>query len=181
MKHTYFHGTSEDNLRSILKNGLNPLTEAKLWHPSGQGVYLWSPDALVETGEAEGDNDKDFMARERAYDSAQAAMAKGKKGRCVVFEIELDSDSVEPDYSCQNMDGAVVCLDHIPPSAIKQVWISPDLSLLKGYFMAQVLQNELFVNTFSEMEKQIAKIFLSMEFYFESSDYPLTKYRAKLR
>lgn len=179
MKRTYFHGTSADNLKSILRHGLNPENQKKIWTVSFRGVYLWSPDALVESGDTEEEYKIDY-AKEQAYSSAQMGLAMSKSGKCVVFEIELDDSLVEPDQSCENMGGAVVCLETITPKQIKAVYVSPDLSLMKGYFIALCMGRDMFAGEFSRLERQIGEAFGKAEIYFEISDFPLSQMKVKI-
>jgi hypothetical protein len=157
MKKTYFHGTSADNLESILKNGLVCDSE-KIWSPSEEGVYFWSPDKLVEMGETEEDY-KENYAFERAKESAQCALAKAKDCRAVVFEVELDDSEIENDTSCPNMEGAVVIYSNIPLNKIKSIKITNDLSLFKGYFIGLMLNNYLSSIDFNEIETKIGEFF----------------------
>lgn len=176
VKKTYYHGTSADNLPGILKDGFNPYQD-KIWSPSENGSYFWCPDSLAAADGEEGEEEdyKQGRARERAYESAQMALAVGKSGKCVVFAVEMDDENMESDESCPNMDGAVVSFENIKPEQIKEVWISPDLSMLKGYFVAIAMNHDFFCGEFTETEKQIGKIFSKAEFYFDSSDFPLEK------
>jgi hypothetical protein len=175
MKRTYFHGTSADHLPAILKQGLRPDCD-KVWNPSCNEVYLWSPDKLTESGDTEAEYANDY-AREQAYSSAQMALTLAKSGQCIVLEVELDDSLVEDDTSCANMTGAVATLEPIKPRQIRRVWISPDLSLLRGYFIAQAMRMPEFPSfRFSDTEKQIAEAIGNAEIYFESSDFPLEEY-----
>lgn len=170
MKRIYSHGTSEDNLDSIRKNGFDRFAD-KIWNPSDDEIYFWSPDALVETGDCE-ESDKLECARQRAFQSAQMAMAVAKSGKCVVFEVELDDEDISPDFSCDNMGGAVCTREEIPPSAIKRIYISDDLSLVRGYFIHHGLQNDLFrADLFSEIQIKVAACFKG--FYLELEDFEL--------
>jgi hypothetical protein len=178
MKRTYFHGTSFDNLKSILRDGLNPEHPEKVWTVSEYGVYMWSPDKLVEAEEADA-KWKDETAKDRAYESAQMNLALAKSGKCIVLEIELDEELVSDDVSCERMTGAVVCTENISPKQIKSVWISPDLSLLKGYFIAIAMDRDLFAGEFSTMERTIGNVFKQAEIMFDSSDYPLEPLRVR--
>lgn len=179
MKRTYFHGTSFDNLKKILREGLIPDSEKKVWVVSGRGVYLWSPDILEEEGDTE--DDRNRLAKDYAYSSAQMTIGLSKSGKCVVFEIELEEEEVEDDQSCENMFGAVVCNRAISPKEIKSVWVSPDLSLLRGYFIALAMGRDLFAGKFSRLEKQIGEVFRNAEIYPEiESDYPLQPYKRNL-
>lgn len=177
-KKSFFHGTSASHLKAIKRNGLLCET-SKIWNASRNEIYFWSPDELVKGGDAEEDW-KEEAAKERAYDSAQVAMAIDPKsnGRCIVLEVELEESEVAEDDSCSNMQGAVSVSRDIKPSEIKAIYLSPNLGAMTGYFVAQVIDNELFDSTLvSESTKKIAKIFRKSEFYFDSSDFPLEKMR----
>lgn len=174
MKRTYFHGTSADNLPAILANGFDIYTD-KIWNPSENGVYFWSPEALTEAGECEEDY-QDETAKQMACHSGQFAMTKSKDFRTVVFQVELDADTVEPDTSCQNMDGAVVTYKNVPASAIKAVFISPDLSTLKGYYIAIARRMDMSSLEFSPLENKVADIFDKSDLCIESDEFPLEPY-----
>lgn len=176
-KQTFFHGTSADNLPRILREGIRVDCE-KIWTPSRNEVYLWSPAELTRAGECE-EGWQDDCARERAYDSAQCALAKAKDCRAVVFEVEIDSDLTAEDDSCENMTGAVCCSVPIDPKQIKRIWISDDLSLLRGYFIHVMTNLNLSALRFTAIEVQIAKLFGNGEFYFDSSDFPLKSFVLK--
>lgn len=178
MKRKFFHGTSFDNLKDILANGLRPDTDEKVWTVSDRGVYLWSVSALIEAGECE-ESFADEHAKQRAYESAQMAMTFAKSGKCVVFEIVLDDEKVSEDTSCENMTGAVVCYENVLPSEIVAVWVSPDLSMLKGYFIATARRLEMFAQTFSDLENKIADAFDKAELYIESDEFPLERKKIK--
>lgn len=174
-KKTLFHGTSAQHLRSVRKHGLK-INSSKIWRPSENAIYFWSPDALVEAGECENDEWKNGYAIDRAYESAQIAMACDPKsnGKCIVLEVEIDESEIEPDSSCDNMSGAVCIRRDILPSEIKSVSISPDLGMMKGYFIAQVMGNNLFDSSqLTENEKRVAEIFSKSEFFFDLGDFPL--------
>lgn len=47
MSKILYHGTSADNLKSILKDGFKTNCD-KIWTPSENGIYFWSPDKLIE-------------------------------------------------------------------------------------------------------------------------------------
>jgi hypothetical protein len=177
----FYHGTSADNLKYILRDGFL-INSSKLWSASQDGIYFWSGKELAETDydpiDYQSDKDNwDRQAKERAYESAQIAIAVSKDCRCVVFEVELNEDQVLKDESCPNMDGAVVIYRDVKPSEIKRVFISPDLSLLKGYFINMARNMELFAHSFNETELLVANIFKKAEIYPEiMEDFPLEDY-----
>src|SRR5690349_10879718 len=113
MKRTYYHGTSADNLQSILEHGLSA-NESKIWNVSSDMVYLWCPEALAKADCFE-DEDEEYKALggfRAASESAQFACATAKDCRLVVLEIELDANEVEPDRSSENMESqGAVCIN----------------------------------------------------------------------
>lgn len=180
MKETFFHGTSFDNLPSILKYGLEPDAGNKVWEVSNEGVYIWSPTKLAEMQECDDDNAIEY-AKNMAYQNAAMSMAKNKSGKCVVFELSIDKDNLSEDNSCNNMEGAFVSYSLIPSECIKSIWVSPDLSMIKGYFIYLAIHNHLYLNEFSELETKIGKIFQkacekNFAFHFEIEDFPLELY-----
>lgn len=164
-----FHGTSFDNLKDIRKNGLCIEHGGANWTVSDNYIYFWSPKALEEAcGMEDGDGERE--AFERAFDSARVSLGFSKSCRAVVLEIELDEsllEQVEPDSSCDNMDGAVRVPTDVPFSAIKKISVSSDLGSLRGYFLALMENRPLLARDFTPFEKKIAKIFKSPEIYPE--------------
>lgn len=160
MKRNFYHGTSLDNLQSILSHGLST-SENKLWNCSNDEIYLWCPNA-VAAGDCDEDaemSEKEERAFTKACESAQFAAIMAKDCRLIVLKIELEDDEVSADVSCENMEGqGAVCIDRdILPSEIVEIKISNDLSLIRGYFMAMALNNEYSVIELSKTEKKIAK------------------------
>jgi len=178
MKRKFFHGTTADNLKKILRDGLDPYAENKVWTVSDKGVYLWSPDELAKQGDTDEEYKMEY-AKDQAYSSAQMGLGLSKSCQCVVFEIELDESEVEEDTSCENMGGAFVCFKTITLDKIKAVWKSPDLSLLKGYFIALAMGRDMFAGEFSRLEKQVGEMFSKTDIYFESGEYPLELVKIK--
>lgn len=162
-----FHGTTADNAKRILEQGFSVDTGGENWTVSGDAVYFWSPQALCAAGECEEDS-AEYYAKNRAKDSAGFGIGKAKDARIVVFEVELDgTHKVEPDSSCKNMEGAVCTFEDVPASAIRRVWVSEDLSLLKGYFLAFLLNRDMCAHDLSHIEKKIAKAFAQADIYPE--------------
>lgn len=168
MKRKYYHGTSADNLPTILKHGLMS-TENKIWNVSSDVVYLWCPEAVGKGNDIEEQEYKEQEAFRRASESAQFACATAKDCRLVVLEIELDSKEIEPDYSSENMKGqGAVCISRdIELHEIKKISISNDLSILKGYFINMASSNEFSALEFSRNELKIAEVFSHAEIYIE--------------
>lgn len=171
MKRIYYHGTSADNLESILKDGLKCRTP-KLWHCSGYEIYLWDIEGVAKADDIDDDEQKIEWVRRAAIDSAHCAIIQAKDCRCVIIKVELDENEVYADTSCENMEGrGAVCIDRdILPHEIIGVEVSNDLSLLKGYFMALMLDNEYSNMELSPMEIKIAEAFKKAEIYPEDID-----------
>jgi hypothetical protein len=166
-----YHGTTLRKARRILKEGFS-CTEVKVWHPSEDGVYFWSPKRLTEIGECE-EEDSEWSAISRAYSNAQIPLSMEIRDcQAVVFGVDIPDDEVEDDHSCEHMDGAVVYDGDIPASWIKSVHISPDLSLLRGFLISGARTLEMFAGEFSDNELAVAEVFADK--YFEiDSDFPL--------
>lgn len=164
----YYHGTSADNLPSILKSGLIPHTE-KLWSCSGREVYMWDVEKLAK---AEGSEDdlpewKEQTAYNRAKESGQIACAVAKDCRVVVLKIKMSSKNVYDDTSCQYMDGAV-CVERVPLKNIETIWISNDLSLVKGLLLAGIYHMDMWKR--NPDHKRIAEVLSKVEWYPEWID-----------
>jgi hypothetical protein len=167
MKRIFYHGTNADNLQSIIKDGLLCHTD-KIWTCSSNAIYLWDADRLVEFGECDEDykNDRAFQL---ATESAQISCSLAKDCRLVVVKVEIDDEDIEPDYSCENMEGSgavSICRD-ILPSEIVEISVSNDLSLIKGYFIALLHERDYCNVEFTKLEKKIAKTFETAEIYPE--------------
>jgi hypothetical protein len=108
----YYHGTTEENAKRIL-SGKNKVNST--WKVSDDKyLYLYSPESLCENGECNEEDMHDFTIR-RCFEQAQitAAISKKPVKKLVVlcFEFDPENDNVEPDYSCQNMQGAFCVSD----------------------------------------------------------------------
>lgn len=168
---SYFHGTSMDNFLKMKKEGfIAPQTKTN-WKPSGDShVYLWSPSELVKHNGIERAHAYEEAFR-YAKDSGECALLRAKDCRIVVLQVLLDPASVDPDDSSPDLEGAVKHYGPIPIVAVKKVWVSKDLSLLRGYFMGGMLSNKLANLSLSPIEQKIAEIFAKSEsFYPEDVD-----------
>lgn len=99
----YFHGTTQQGLNAILSNAGKPTGP---WNCADQDrlTYLWDSAAMVE---GEDFDDSEGVIRQ-AFESAQIQAAiVGEDNRLFVLEINLPAESVEPDWSCENMHYAV--------------------------------------------------------------------------
>lgn len=167
-KRFYYHGTSADNLKSILRDGL-VCNNDKIWTVSEDGIYLWDAIKCGEANDIETNEEMQSEGFRMAFESAQIACAIAKDCRCIVLKIELNENDVETDYSSENMEGrgAVVTFKDIPLKAIKEIKISNDLNLLKGYFIAMLMNNEFSGVEFNKLETRIGQAFKNAEIYPE--------------
>lgn len=170
-KKVYYHGTSADNLQSILKHGLT-CSETKLWNVSCDEVYLWDAEAVGKCNDMEDPEDYEREAFRMASQAGQTACITSKDCRVVVIKIELDQDEVSEDLSCENMAGqGAVCIGRtILPSEFLEIQISNDLSLLKAHFIALIMDNQYLGIEFSPLELKVGEAFKKAEIYPEDVD-----------
>jgi len=171
-KKVFYHGTSADNLPSILKHGLS-CNENKLWHCSNDDIYLWSVDAIKDFEQLDSNDEALDYAFRMANESGQIACIYSKDCRVVVLKIELDESEVSIDQSCENMEGrGAVCINRdITIDEIVEIKISTDLSLIKAYFIALMLNNDYFnTDDLTPIELKIGKAFAKAEIYPEDVD-----------
>lgn len=164
----YYHGTSADNLDSILIHGLS-CNEEKLWNASRDEIYLWCPEslAIANRNEDYSEEDKEREAFRYAFENAQIACSKSKDCRAVVLKVKLNPKNVFKDNSCPNMEGAVCITQDIPVSNIMSIQISSDLSLIRGHFINIMRNMEYSALSFSAMELKVADLFNKLELYPE--------------
>lgn len=171
MKRYYFHGTSADNLQSILKNGICCHTDNKIWNCSGNEVYLWDIEGVAKADciETESKYEKEYATFRAASESGQLALCLAKDCRIVVIKVLLDDREIGVDLSCDNMEGrgAVVINRDILPSEIIEIQISNDLSLVKGYFLSLLKNNQFCGVEFSHIETKISDCFSKAEIYID--------------
>lgn len=171
MKTTYYHGTSADNLPFILKHGLS-VSENKIWSVSEDAVYLWEPLGCGLANDLE-EEEHDLEAFKMANESGQIACAVAKDCRIVVLKIEIESDEVFDDTSCENMQvrGAKCIYRDIQISEITEIKISNDLSLLKGFFISILANNNYNNQDFTRLELMVADAFKESCIFDELNDF----------
>lgn len=155
MKTRVYHGTSADNLKSILKSGLKSDCD-KIWTPSENAVYCWNGNALVESGDCEEDY-KETYAFNRAFSSAQCSLSKAIDCRAIIVVAEIEESELEVDYSCKNMTNARCINRCIKKSEIIEIHVSNDLSLLRGYFIGLMMHREFNNLEFNQIEMMIGE------------------------
>lgn len=187
MKRIYFHGTSADNLNSILKHGLS-VSKEKIWTCSQDGIYLWDVLELAKANGRDLDEDASYIEYEAfrmARESGELACAKAKDCRVVVIKIELDDSELYDDESCENMagSGAKVIYRDIKPHEILEIQVSQDLAMLRGYFINLIIDRDYCNIYFERLERKIAECFKDAQIYPDDIDdlIEFTKVQPKLR
>ena len=131
---TYYHGTTLENALAIINSNFKSFKEDN-WNCSQDWFYFWSEDKLDEFDEC---------ARRQAWDNGSIAAARNNSNNVVIFELKIDKD-VEPDYSCQNMEGAY-CLpmDDMDISMIQKVYVYPFDRIFAPVTLVAFKENDLF-------------------------------------
>ena len=168
-----YHGTSAENLSSILENGLLS-SKNKVWNVSENAVYCYSKnlakkDLGISNDEIEAK--EDVFLRYAAESGTCAIVNSRKDCRIVVIKFEIDESELEDDFSCDNMDITNCVKRDIKPEEIKGVFISEDLSSFRLFILSNLLSNNFFINdAISFHEKKIAKILDNCEFWDNFED-----------
>lgn len=170
-KALFYHGTSADNLPSILKNGILPDQDSNWQDSEPRTVYLWCPEryAAAESNEGADVEEKHRVAFIRAAESAEFGLARAKDCRRVVLTVALDPESISDDTSSENMHGAVAHYGAIPPHSIVGIHADKDsLDLFRGYFIGGVMAREnSAAREWTNIESAIGKIFINSEMGME--------------
>lgn len=166
-----YHGTSADNLESILKEGLR-VDKPKLWTPSKNEIYCWSKNYIegeLRYGEDGPYDEEDYRDQltSQAYDSSFVALSKSKDCRSLVVIFGVDESELKTDDSCQYMEHANSVGRSIKSDEIVEILVSNDLSLLRGYFISLVMGRELVYENFERFEEIVGQIFKRSEVYVE--------------
>jgi len=141
MKKLYIHGTTQQGLTNIM---LGETKEAGPWNVSERDgcSYLWDVEAVM-TGE---DQDIDFVIR-NAFESAQLQAAiKGEDNTLYALVCEFDSEEVEIDFSCENMDAYARYApeSQLNKSVIKKIYKSDFNKWDSPFILSGVINNEHF-------------------------------------
>jgi hypothetical protein len=137
---TYYHGTTREGLMAILHGQGKPCGPWTCSDRDGM-TYLWDPERLMAVGEIEEPEE----AIRRAFESAQfQAAAMGDDTTLYVLELDLDSEGVDVDASCENMEhcGAIPS-EYITPDRIVRVHAGPFSKWVSPYLLAGRLDSEL--------------------------------------
>ena len=157
-----YHGTSADNLQSILEHGFDGMFHGEqIWSCSAGMNYFWNPADLKRAEGLDSMEDAIQYAKQHAKESAEVSLGHAKDCRRVVFEVEIPRNELDRDTSCRNMEGSVMTPATVPPSAIKKIWIDEgSLEAMKGYFIACGMDHELrCYRELTKIEQVIGKVF----------------------
>jgi len=146
---TYFHGTTQQGLDAILSGTGKP---SGPWTCSDQDrmAYLWDAEAMIE-GEGFDDN---YGVIQQAFESAQAQAAiLAEDTTLYVLELNIDADTVEPDYSCENMSYAVTINEDALKGAIVRAYRCEFSKWDAPFLLAGLLDREHFAEGNVEDER----------------------------
>lgn len=172
-----YHGTTADNLKGILSSGLLANPPGRVWNVSENAVYFYGPNFLSNLlSEYDEDLDEETQHQlflDQAFNNASCALGKARDCRAVVIVFELDEDKTEicNDDSCPNMEFANCVYEDIPAHKIRKVYISNDLSLVKGYFLAFRKINPSYLEGLSEFENSVANMWCESGYCFEPESF----------
>lgn len=154
-----YHGTSADNLQSILENGLL-IDKPKVWEVSHNAIYCWTKYYVdKEYSEDEDEESIEEILIQAAVNNSYCTLAKAKDCRAVVVVFNVDESELEVDDSCPNMESANCIYRNVQLNEIVKILISQDLSLVRGSFIS-LMNDKLYYNhQFTEFEKDVATIF----------------------
>lgn len=156
---TAFHGTTADSLKQMREDGFIGGMSGQNWIASEpNGVYMWDDERL--------EDDAFFMAK----GSASVGLVFAKDCRRVILEIDIEGLEVSDDYSCENMEGAIVHYGQIPFSRVVRIWEdSDDLSFYKIFVLRGFIDLPLF-NT-AEIPEQVLTAVRELKTYYFWEDY----------
>jgi hypothetical protein len=123
-----FHGTTFENMLSILEHGFNP-TNTNWTVSESDKTYFFTEDFFNKEYSIESDEELLAQAIPYTMDQARITLAvqnpKDYRGVVMVFESEnmKNGSEIEPDYSCENMENCAVCLENPDMSGLVGVYI----------------------------------------------------------
>ncbi len=97
-----YHGTTKNGLRAILANYNHKPTNP--WSVSDQdgAMYVWPLNKIDGYNGDEIDTTED-RGLSQAFESSQIQAVHSEDYNLYVLELEIDDESLEDDYSCENM------------------------------------------------------------------------------
>lgn len=137
---TYFHGTTKENYENMLKGNCK---DNPTWNCSDDNeIYLWDAEKNLENS----DDVKEYCINQ-AFESAQLTAAiKGKDTDLIVIELEIPSNLIEDDYSCDNMSdvASLISFDDFSTDFIKSTFKCSYSAYLSPFVLSGVIGREQF-------------------------------------
>lgn len=168
----FTHGTTLEGLKAILsgagKDGLpNPWT---VCDNDGQ-MYFYAVSKHLEEYDCDEEETLNGCRRSSMENARLQAAFSGKPTDIYVLTCELDSESVEDDYSCENMGGVasqIACSEFNPDCIVAvhklelSIWDYPSI-------LACVSGNDLF--NWGELDTSLMKLVESYSGDYDEMDY----------
>lgn len=148
-----YHGTSIDFLESIQEKGLLTCPPNRVWNVSQDAVYFWCKKGLELEYDADDLDDETMIIK--ALDQALLSCAFAENATPICVEFEVADELVEEDQSCENMENANCVFEDVKPEQIRNIYIGPDLNLVKLFLMKMVQGLPMLENEFSSEEESI--------------------------
>ena len=156
-----YHGTTKESYRSILNNLYKKDEFNSIWSCSDKDgyFYLWNSDKCLEDYE---ENEVHEVLLKSSFESAQLQAAfRGKDTKLIVLELEIPSELIEDDDSCENMDWCSrIDFNNFNPEFIKRVYSCDFNSWLSPFVLTNISNNNLFNKFYldEKMEQFMEKI-----------------------
>lgn len=174
-KRTLFHGTTFENYLLIMKNGFSP--EDMVWSCSDDSEMYFYDDTkdgnyILDWGNIE---DLHNELIRNAFESAQiTASVQGFTGnKLIVFELSVDEELIEDDYSCDNMSdvASVVSVDDLSLDMITNIYVSDTAynPHLRFFYISGIYNRNKYLNkdNFDSIEVQALEVLSQSEFYID--------------
>jgi hypothetical protein len=132
-----YHGTTLENLQILLNGDKSDIDSAWTCSDSDDTFYVWPLNKVMTANDIESKSEAKGQGIQQAFEAGQiqAAMV-GKSTKIVVLELDIYSQDLQDDYSCDTMAGiaSFIDSDKFDVTRIKRVfvvdfnhWISPML------------------------------------------------------
>ena len=159
-----FHGTTEENYKSIMKNGFNWDFKRLVWNCSDEdATYFYNELKQEMDTEEENINECIYLAFQNA--GITAAQNKYMGNKLIVLEFDIKPELIHNDSSCQNMENASFVYDEdlkgLKPINVYSQAYNPFLRLF------YLIDNEYLNNDLTEEEEYIFKQIKENGLYIE--------------
>jgi len=142
-----YHGTTIENLKVLLNGDKTEIDSAWTCSDSDDAFYVWPLNKMMKEHCVDTKQDGKEAGIRQAFEAAQvqAAMA-GKSTKLVVLEMDIYSQDLSDDYSCNNMADAASFIDsdNFDVSRIIRVFVVDFNHWLSPMILSGLLENEQF-------------------------------------